>query len=512
MNLRKILSSLFIIILLSLQLNGQKVSKLHKKLYEDYDYFIEIMESNPQLDVRRIVQGVNILDSVKNNRYRVEQCKNYKDFAFLINKMANLAVDGHFYAGAIGDSFDDKAVKANNRYGKYFRKHRYSFFVLPYCEIIDGEFLFIQPFGLGNRNSADTIIPAGAILKSVNGISPVEYTSQFVSRDHRWDWNLNKFVSNVVRLKSSQINKIVVDYQGVEKEILVKPGKHPLLGTKFWVNSDNQTVKHKSGLFKSGIYYGGRGILPYQKGNVWYLTEQKILYIGIPEMFDDENYYVNEILKYKDVRDVEKIVIDIRDNEGGSDLVWINILRHIIDQPLKTELKNILVNSSLIRQEMKEICDFDKVDTITQHQFLPDNKYVCYTDEEIITPSDSSLNYSGKIFVLNNNSIYSAAGCLIAMAEYHSRIVCIGQPTGYLLGRGCTPVVFQLPNSKLGINMHPMIDLTNVSTPEDVFHDKVEIPVKLSAEKWLKFYNGDDEFNTDYLLNEDLWFKEVLEY
>ena len=149
--------------------------------------------------------------------------------------------------------------------------------------------------------------------------------------------------------------------------------------------------------------------------------------------------------------------------------------------------------------------------TVDYLDFLPTDAYLVEEEVETIKPADSSICFTGNIFVLQDNQSYSSSGSLIAMALYHENIINVGQRTGSLLGRGTTPVTFLLPNSKLSVTFHPMIDLTNVERSVDVFHDDVEILVNPSIEEYLKYYSYPD-FDSGFLLESDPWFRKVLNH
>ena len=87
----------------------------------------------------------------------------------------------------------------------------------------------------------------------------------------------------------------------------------------------------------------------------------------------------------------------------------------------------------------------------------------------------------------------------------------VGQNTGWLLGRGVNPLVFELPNSKILYRIEPVIDFQNVKSARDVYHDEVEIPVSLTIEQYLKriHFEG-DIYGKVFLFNQDPVFIKAL--
>ena len=500
------------LVLVSIVIQGQSIGKFEKKIKEDYDFFVQIMESNPQLDVRKKVQGLHLLDTLEHYRSEVLKSRNYKEFAIKLNHIANLFVDGHLYVAAYSDDFDDKLNKLNTKYNQYIQKPMRRKIVLPYGEFIDGRFYFVQTLAIKNKHGFDTIICSGMELVSIYGLNPYKYMNRTLSQrtSKNWDYNANEFYSNVFVSDGNRDElRIIVKHNNISKRIDIK--KKGLLGfkTEFRITTEKESLVRKAGIINSLTFFGEWPCNYFE--NVLYLEKEKILYVRIPEMYDPENYFVQEIAKYRKGYEIEKVVIDIRNNPGGDDDVWMNVLQHIVKEPIVTKLKNGFRNTPLIKEKLKNDFDFSTMAVVDHLDFLPADAYLFEDEIEIIKPADSSVFFTGNIYVLQDNQSYSSSGALIAMALYHENIINIGQRTGFLLGRGMTPVTFVLPNSKLSLNFDPMIDLTNVERSVDVFHDDVEILVQPSIDEYLQYY-AVPKFSKEFLLESDPWFRKVLNH
>ena len=130
-----------------------------------------------------------------------------------------------------------------------------------------------------------------------------------------------------------------------------------------------------------------------------------------------------------------------------------------------------------------------------------------------ILPYELSIQYNGPIYILQDDMIYSSAGVLSALAYKADQIKTVGVPTGYLLGFGINPTVFQLKNTRLAFQMELVIDVSDIKEPYDYFHDKVEIPVELTREDWIRYWKTDHEtlYSKDFLFNHDPIFRKALE-
>lgn len=206
--------------------------------------------------------------------------------------------------------------------------------------------------------------------------------------------------------------------------------------------------------------------------------------------------------------DIKKIVIDIRDNPGGGDNVWMGVLSKIIPKPIRYQDHILCIDSPAMHARYPQYAAGWKKATIP---FLKDVRYaVFYDGPATIEPHANSLKFKGRIYVIQNENIYSSAGSLAAIAAIDSNIVSVGSTTGRLLGKGINPLVFELPNSKIRDRIEPVIDFMSVREVADVFHDKVEIPVELSREEHLSRLLSKDPYAEAYLINADPVLKKIL--
>jgi uncharacterized protein YuzE len=258
---------------------------------------------------------------------------------------------------------------------------------------------------------------------------------------------------------------------------------------------------------------GGYFFSTQQDGYVDYFTDADILYIRLPQMWNDK-LYIKEILKKgKDVP-LKKVVIDIRQNGGGSDYVWGNILSNIIKKPLDISAKIGFKNTKKAIKALE--LDKDSFDVI-KISMLENQEFGTLTWGETLQPSDSTLGFEGKIYILQDRLIFSSAGSLSNVAKMVDNIISVGEKTGNLLGFGIAPIVFTLPNSYFTFQLEPVLDLSNTHSVYDFYHDNVEIPVDISVKQRVKYF---ENFNTDqtkgiyskdFLYNHDPVFQKVLE-
>ena len=473
---------------------SQEIPKLSsKQMFEDYLYLKDfVINNNPQIHVRKVIQGIDIVNILNTYEDSISSCKNTKEFIFLINKLINLCNDGHFsFAPYLAYNISHKTGKINSKYDKFIWRNINESSLYGEKIFIDSSCFFLAGYGRIKKGKIDTVIAPGSEIYSINGITPLDYfnKSRFMRNDYKWDYYNKYFYHSTPRLNPNDAKRGVFF-----KIINHKNGK---ISTHFY----------KKKLIPKGIIYGGWPKGFYTK-RVLYIASNKVLYIRIPKM-KNKSYYMSEIPRVASKNQIDKVIIDIRDNGGGSDSVWIEVLRYIIKEPIKTNINYVIRNSA----DIIESLGYTK-DSLAEYtgNLFPCNEYRIIEDVEIISPSTNSINYSGNIYILQDDKCYSAAGSLIAMSQYHDFIINIGQQTGTILGRGVNPVIRVLPNSRYCFTMEPVIDITNCKETIDLFHDSVEIPLKMNLDKWLDIFYNYDNFDSIFLIKYDPWMKKVLNY
>lgn len=256
------------------------------------------------------------------------------------------------------------------------------------------------------------------------------------------------------------------------------------------------------------------------EAKVHYFSEQKILYIRVPDM--DLSYlelFEQQIIQHKD-SDINKVVIDIRDNGGGNDMTWFELLSLIIDQPIVVDLSMYLRNSDVVLNYLKDIrgkeIDKAKYPLLT----IDTNTYFRFSDEtDTILPKENSINYSGKIYVLVNERCFSSSLAFTATCNKSEKLITVGQPTHWIGGRGITPFFFAMPNSKLIFALTPTLDNSHVHNIEDYYDNYVKIHVPLTIDDYhaeiiyqqTEYPHQGKRYDKSYLLQYDKVFRKIIE-
>ena len=213
----------------------------------------------------------------------------------------------------------------------------------------------------------------------------------------------------------------------------------------------------------------------------------------------------DEIAKHKG-KPFNRVVIDVRDNGGGTDMMWIRVISAIIDKPLHFNLW----------QASKDIGVFTPEDSIQKPiKVYGDRLIACYDqgDWTTLNPSERSLGYDGKIYVLVNENIFSSTSSFLSVCQKIDRLVSVGRPTGYFVGIGATPWGDILRNSRFSYRYPVTIETIDADPrhPETYYKDQVEIEVWPTIEelRTQAFYNKGQHIE-DFLYNHDWVFRKIL--
>ncbi len=164
------------------------------------------------------------------------------------------------------------------------------------------------------------------------------------------------------------------------------------------------------------------------------IIKDKLAYIRISSLIGME--YINQdrdiVINYlNEIKDYPFLIIDIRGNGGGDSRYWAYfLLPNIIDK--KYETKNyLLIKSGELNKKIFEQFNFNKdVKTfLDKSSFSRDVKdilkdfdgYLAF--DSIIEPSEDSIHYKGKIYLLVDNGVYSSAEMLASFCKETNQTV-----------------------------------------------------------------------------------------
>lgn len=477
-----------------------------KQMLEDIDSLqSDIDKAGIHSTLNEHLKKIDLKSFFEEYRKTINSNTTPEEFAIIVDEILNLVQDGHanliLKEQSIKNAqkfierqklkFDSTAYAYAKAYNKLFEK-RNTEFELP-IKYINGKYLVYVPFQYD-----EAVFRSGFELIECNGKPIQEILPSLISQVSPLRWDIE--------------NEIYYKDNFYKAPKFIRTGK---INLGFKDGSGN--VIRKDFKFNERIDFLEEaqrkvGYFTQEEEKVLYFDKEEILYLRIPRMDRNKvSFYTDKIDSlYNSNTKISKVVLDIRGNGGGSDKCYTNILKHIISEPIKEPFKVAFPKNAFISSYF----GFKPGDvSVEESPLLGDLPFYIYEKNQEIKPDSTSINYNDKIFILQDEFIYSAAGNLSALAKSNSNIITIGNRTGLCGGKQTSPVYFSLPNSKLIYRLEPMLDFSNVIEVEDLFHNEVSHYIPNTLEDYKRrIFNKNDIYSVEFLREHDPLFKMVINY
>ena len=210
------------------------------------------------------------------------------------------------------------------------------------------------------------------------------------------------------------------------------------------------------------------------------IYENKAAYVKI-DSFELTRYQQDEETLnafYKEIADVPNLIIDLRDNSGGSDSFWQNL---IVKPNAKTSLtseryflinQNDLVSNYISNRgiDVNEIDSSAKRFTAQQ-----ESSFTHYTiDTKHFEQSENP--YKGDIWVLVDDTVYSSSENFAVFCKNTGFATLVGTATGG--DGGADPILVSLPNSGLIVRFSVFYGLNANGTGNEAYGTEPDILIR----------------------------------
>lgn len=456
------------------KLQLQALSK--KQMYDDFDSLREvILKVLPIKTINESIYQIDISEKLIEFRREIDSIQTFDGFIDLTNRTINFSRGSHFWITNV--------FKYKGYYSDF--KNQKTLFSIPLF-YHEGEYFTKHTFEYKHR----TFKP-GLKVVSVNGKTPDHILDQYKDRVRllNWDYERKKnYKSDFYNLLSTDSLEIIFAGKGQKMKAIFKKEKKPIFSERVWE----------------------------VRKEIRYFTENRLLYIGLPEMNDSFlSFYKTELQKLNlNSSKVDAIIIDIRGNPGGGDPAWEGLLSYLIEKPIHNQLrlavKNTSKNMSLLSDRKSWIINnHNKKENIS---FSNNESFVVIDLSSKIDPAINSLKLNAPIYIISQN-VYSSGGSFMNLANYSNQLYSVGMNNPLILGFGVSPFYFMLKNSTIEFILVPTVDISHSKNPVDTHHVHVEIPVDLTLEEWIHYYNTIEEGNeAAFLLKKDPFVKKILEF
>ena len=167
------------------------------------------------------------------------------------------------------------------------------------------------------------------------------------------------------------------------------------------------------------------------------------------------------------LKNIQNLILDLRNNEGGSEYQQMQLMSYLYDQPFKL-YQNIYISRLDFRPLKPVIIERDTAKLLFNNndnymRQINENLWINnYEYDENLRLHDPKADvFTGRLFVLMNGTCFSSAADLVADLKKTGRGVFIGEETGgdFEGPSGGTAIVIQLPNSKIMVRISPNIQV-----------------------------------------------------
>ena len=203
---------------------------------------------------------------------------------------------------------------------------------------------------------------------------------------------------------------------------------------------------------------------------------------------------------------IPNLILDLRFNHGGPSASVEGIYAYLAQKPFCTSVRRIVNKKGGFQCFGSCPVDADQEDFYPDYEPLPNGEGFVKDGPEWRSP-DSLVNYKGRLYVLTNETSFSASTCFAGWVKKQNRGVIVGRETGsaYHQMKAENFTQYQLPNSEIAIQI-PMIKVVFDTVVNHRFPYGrgvlPDYPVNFTPEE-LSFAHGDSILNyTQQLIRE----------
>lgn len=457
----------------------RELPKLTKEqMYMDYDSLRMVLHKYwPHGEVQRLVTGYDAYARIDDLRGAIDTVTCEAGFFSVIMQMMFACNDQHVSMSWEPWCREESAI--TNEWSK--RYYTFGYDQKRAVKYVGGRYYTLRQV---DAETGGEVVPSGARLLAVGGIPIDEYAAGANMRmqaNTLWDWERGKFytvdLNDPRTIGAADRNTWTIRHGGRTRTV-------DLDGTRTEA--------------ERGPNAGFRGVR--------YFERDGILFVRLPSMSPQVSAEICEQMQAYADRRIDKVVIDVRGNGGGSDLAWMDLLAAITDRTIAPDC----------RMAFKERWRAEEMGTKAERVVYGRDTLYAVPGTDKIVPSERSLRYGGKIYVIfDADRCYSSTGSLLAACAVDDRLVSVGQRSGFLLGVGTTPMPGFLDHSKIVYRIPLALEVTGAREghPEDCYMGRVdvEVPIRSFKKYYAPYYETDEDiYGEEFLYDHDACFRRIL--
>ncbi|MBR6126023.1 S41 family peptidase [Candidatus Saccharibacteria bacterium] len=216
------------------------------------------------------------------------------------------------------------------------------------------------------------------------------------------------------------------------------------------------------------------------------------------ELDDLEMEQINEIFADLIADSISNLILDLRFNYGGPEASVEGIYAHLAQKPFCTSLRKIVNKKGGYQCFGSCPVDADQEDVYPDYEPLPNGEGFVKDEPEWKSP-DSLVNYKGRLYLLTNETSFSASTCFAGWVKKQNRGVIVGRETGsaYHQMKAENFKQYLLPNSDIAIQIPTIKVVFDTVVNERFPYGRgvlPDYPVNFTPEE-LSFAHGDSILN-----------------
>jgi len=274
--------------------------------------------------------------------------------------------------------------------------------------------------------SADSTVKLGTEIDSINKVPASKILPELLSRT--WADGLNQTMKYKVFEQSFNIWYSIVYGECDNFSIVaVSPETHKTIS--FTVPAITMAERKKVSAIRTKKPIDRQ---PIQFKLIDDLAQTAVLTVKTfsPEIFKhngtDYNKFIDSIFTIIKNKNIPKLIIDLRDNNGGDVVFMSNLFSYIADKEYN------LLNYAQFKTN-KPLDYLDK-DTTDFYKFITDSKGNYFwkdtKDDWYETYQPNKNNFKGKVYILINGGSFSSSGFFCSLFQYYKRGKIIGEEAG----------------------------------------------------------------------------------
>ena len=229
------------------------------------------------------------------------------------------------------------------------------------------------------------------------------------------------------------------------------------------------------------------------------VIDGEVGYLAISQMVSDQSLLETEIRSMQEfltsVCNLPALIIDIRGNPGGQDILWNKLVRMLISETVQVKVTVAVRDGDYVSPFYRSMIDVVGFVPLDEEDITPDLKAEIsnggfrppVTEFMTIEPDEASVRYTGKVYLLVDDQVCSSAENFAVFSKASGFATLVGGVTGGD-GFGFNLCYAVLPNSKMVVSFPLSMGLNPDGTINEEAHTRPDYLVEwdsTSIARWV---------------------------